>query len=196
MVKEGGNATGDRDHPQVALRAPARSAGALFLPGGSPNKVREGEVPVIVQPRFHRVLLLRPRGAGARPLHDRAGRLCAPRVPVPPLLGSLPRAASSGLSLETLPLASLRSGGRASALLGTGPACSPAPPLRSGSRCGGRGRCAARASLGSGPERLLQPLESLIPRRSWRRPAISPEAWWPRSEGGPAAAGVRCAPSQ
>lgn len=100
----------------------------LLLPGGFPNKVREGKVPVIVQPRFHRVLLPRPRGAGARPLHDRAARLCASRVPVPPLLGSLPRAAGSAWR----PSPSPRSG-RAGfgALLGAGPACSPAPLLRS-----------------------------------------------------------------
>lgn len=44
----------------------------LFLPGGFPNKVREGKVPVVIQPRFHPVLvplLLRPRGAGAGSFH-------------------------------------------------------------------------------------------------------------------------------
>jgi hypothetical protein len=44
----------------------------LFLPGGLSNKVREGKVPVIIQPRFHPVrvpLLLRPHGVGARSFH-------------------------------------------------------------------------------------------------------------------------------
>lgn len=49
----------------------------LFLPGGFSNKVREGKVPVIIQPRFHPVLvplLLRLHGAGAGSFH---GVCCA-----------------------------------------------------------------------------------------------------------------------
>lgn len=44
----------------------------LFLPGGFSNKVREGKVPVIIQPRFHPVLvplLLWLHGTGAGSFH-------------------------------------------------------------------------------------------------------------------------------
>ena len=78
----------------------------LFLPGAFPNKVREGKVPVIVQPRFDRVLvplLLRPRGAGAGPLHDQRGvSLRSAGAGFPLQLGSLPP--RSRTRLETLPL--------------------------------------------------------------------------------------------
>lgn len=177
MVKEGDNATGDRDQPRSRSAPRPGLPGVLLLPAGFPNKVREGEVPVIVQPRFHRVLLPRPRGAGACPLHDSAARLCAPRVPVPPLLGSLPRAAGSAWR----PSPSPRSG-RAGFCAARAPGQPAAPPRLSVPAPGAAGGAgaAARASLGSGPEWLLQPL---IPRRSRRRLASSPEAWWPRSEG-------------
>lgn len=97
----------------------------LFLPGGFPNKVREGKVPVIVQPRFHRVLVSRPRGAGARPLHDRAARLCPSRVPGSTPAGVPP--SSNGLGLETLPLASLRSAPLRRAARAPGQPAAPPP---------------------------------------------------------------------
>lgn len=165
---------------------------ALLLPGGFPNKVREGKVPVIVQPRFHRVLLPRPRGAGARPLHDRAARLFASGCRFHPCWGpSLQQRAQPG----DPPPASLWSGGLRAA---PAPAQPAAPPGLSGPAPGAAGGVgvAAHAWLGSGPDPLLQPLESLIPRRSRRRQASSPEARWPGSEGGRAATGVRCAPSE
>lgn len=76
MLKEGGNSIEERDKPQVTLHAPPGLPWLLFLPGAFPNKVREGKVPVIVQPRFNRVmvpLLLRLHGTGASPLHDQRG---------------------------------------------------------------------------------------------------------------------------
>lgn len=115
-----------------------------------------------------------PRGAGSTP----AG--------VPP--------SSSGLSLETLPLP--RCGRAGFGLLRRRPSLQPRPaspvPLQ-----------VRRAGLVSQPTPRWGPaqtrscsLSSLIPRRSRRRQASSPEARWPGSEGGHAATGVRCAPSE
>ena len=116
----------------------------LFLPGAFPNKVREGKVPVIVQPRFDRVLVplpLRPRGAGAGPLHDQRGvSLWSAGAGFPLQLGSLPR--RSRTRLETLPPSPCfsRAGFRRSCSV-AGPASCRAPPLQglTVSRCGGRG---------------------------------------------------------
>ncbi|XP_055443570.1 uncharacterized protein LOC129657434 isoform X3 [Bubalus kerabau] len=105
----------------------------LFLPGAFPNKVREGKVPVIVQPRFDRVLVplpLRPRGAGAGPLHDQRGvSLWSAGAGFPLQLGSLPR--RSRTRLETLPPSPCfsRAGFRRSCSV-AGPASCRAPPLQ------------------------------------------------------------------
>ena len=99
---------------------------------------------MIVQPRFDRVLVplpLRPRGAGAGPLHDQRGvSLWSAGAGFPLQLGSLPR--RSRTRLETLPPSPCfsRAGFRRSCSV-AGPASCRAPPLQvlTVSRCGGRG---------------------------------------------------------
>lgn len=87
---------------------------------------------MIVQPRFDRVLvplLLRPRGAGAAPLHDRRGAsLRLAGAGFPPQLGSLPWRS------WTLPRDPPRSpcsspAGFRRSCSGTGPPSCRAPPL-------------------------------------------------------------------
>ena len=198
MLKEG-SSIGKREKPQVTLHAPAGSSWLLFLPGAFPNKVRGGKVPVIVQPRFDRVLvplLLRPRAAGAGPLHDKPSSPRSAGAGFPLQLGSSPR--RSRTRLETLPLRPASVGFRRSCS-GAGPASCRAPPLPVliASRCGGRGGAAAPrlprglSEAGSGSLSRLQ-----IPRRpggDWRalRKPSGQDA-----RGGQAAAGGRCAPSR
>lgn len=148
---------------------------------------------MIVQPRFHRVVVPRLRGAGARALHARAARLgqCLAAARSTPA-GVPPR--SSGLGLETLARASLGSGRLRRAAPALGQAAAPPRLSRSGSRCGERGRNRSRASRGPAQTRSCG-LTSADPEaaaaatgelsgspvaRAWRRHAT---------------AGVRCAPS-
>lgn len=152
----------------------------FFLPGGFPNKVREGEVPVIVQPRFHRVVVPRPRGARALPLHAGAARLCA-SLGLVPLAGVSP--SSSGLGLETLPRASLGSGGLWRAARAPGQPAAPPRLFESGLQVPRAGPGPQPRLRGSRPDRLLRPLDSPIPRRPRRQLASSPEAGLPRPEG-------------
>lgn len=153
----------------------------LLLPGAFPNKVREGKVPVIVQPRFDRVLvplLLRPRGAGAGPLHDQPGSLRSAGAGFPLQLGSFPSEEQNSPRDPPPSPCFSRAGFRRSSS-GAGPASCRAPPLPvlTASRCGGRGGAAAPrlprglSETGSGSLSRLQ-----IPRRPGRRLASSPEA--------------------
>ena len=84
---------------------------------------------MIVQPRFDRVLvplLLRPRAAGAGPLHDQPGSLRSAGAGFPLQLGSSPR--RSRTRLETLPLRPASVGFRRSCS-GAGPASCRSSPL-------------------------------------------------------------------
>lgn len=169
-----------RDQPRAGSAPRPGQPRVPSLPGGFPHKVREGEVPVIVQPRFHRVVVPRPRGAGARPLHARAARPCASRGPVPPLPGSLPGAAASAPRPSPAPGRVRAAPGRCA---GAGPARSPAPPLRVRAPGAAGGAGAQPRLRRSGQGRLPRPLESPVPRQPRRRLASSPEAPWPRPEG-------------
>lgn len=148
----------------------------LFLPGGFSNKVREGKVPVIVQPCFDRVLiplllllllglllLSLPPEAGAGPLH---GWHRAPRrlsgTAFPPQLGSLPRK-NRIRPRDPPPSSSSSRAGFWQSGWSARPASCPALPravLRA-PRCGGRGQAQLQLpSLGSASVRLSQALES------------------------------------
>lgn len=199
MVKEEENSIrGERQAPRSLSAPRVGLPGVLFLPGGFPNKVREGKVPVIIQPRFHGILVplqLRPPGAGAGPLHDpRLASLQLVCAVFHPSWG--PSLGGARLCPETLPLrlAPVRLAfGEAAPAPGqplAAPRLSWSSPLPG--VAGGAGAAAARPPWGpaeSGSRSLSGPQ---IPRRRRRQLASSPEAKWPRLEGGHAAAGVRC----
>lgn len=155
----------------------------LFLPGGLSNKVREGKVPVIIQPRFHPVLvplLLRLHGAGARSFHGVCrGFLRLADAGFPP--GRVPLSEEQDSVRDPPPLpcslsAKPQRGGPAPELAQPRPSRSPRFP-------GGR-----RPPWGPGETDFLHlPLRFLT---------SSPEAKWPRLGGIQTAAGVRCGPSQ
>lgn len=153
---------------------------------------------MIIQPRFHRILVplqLRPPGARAGLLHDpRPESLQLVCAVFHPSWG--PSLGGAGLCPETLPLrlapVRLAFGEAARA-----PGQPLAAPLLSRSSllpgvAGGAGAAAARPPWGlveTGSRSVSGPQ---IPRRRRRQLASSPEAKWPRLEGGHATAGVRC----
>lgn len=156
---EAGERRGEGAVPRGRRPAPGPPR-ALLLPGAFPNEVREGEVPVVVQPRFHRVPLPRPRAAGARPLHGRAARRCASRGPASPRVrGPVPEPRTRPADPPPRP-AQVRAA--PASCSGAGPARSPAPPLRvPGSRCGGRGGYRSPRLPGVPPSPV--PAASLVP---------------------------------
>lgn len=173
----------------------------LFLPGGFPNKVREGKVPVIVQPRFDRVLvplLLRPREAGAGPLHDQRGaslRLGWLVLVFHPSWG--PSLGGAGLCLETLLLcpAPVRPAFGEAAQEPGQP--SAAPRLSQSSPhsgvAGGAGCSSPAPSQGSGPDWLSKSLESPDSKAAAAATGELSGSQVARTRGGGhAAAGVRC----
>ena len=153
---------------------------------------------MIVQPRFDRVLvplLLRPRAAGAGPLHEQPCSLRSAGAGFPLQLGSSPR--RSRTRLETLPLRPTSVGFRRSCS-GAGPASCRAPPVRvlTASRCGGRGGAAAPRLPRGLSESGSGSLGSRFRRcrgGDWRALRRSSGQ---DGKGGQAAAGVRCVPSR